>query len=149
MNDAEANDMADKLAIRMVGIVSDMIASDKRLASSIAAILDEKIGKRLAEIEMTMGLIEDKDEDELPYLELKRAIFEKCKSSNGVSNSKIFDEEIRIKAISVAGADIGEADLRDIEHKALSEMVSDGDIQKISNGKYSYLYKSNCAGDIF
>ena len=47
MTEAEANDIADKIAIRMVGIVADMIAGDKRLAESIAAIIYEKIGDKL------------------------------------------------------------------------------------------------------
>lgn len=151
MKDIEANEIADKLGLRLVGIVAEIIATDKRLAESIAAILYEKIGDRLTDIEMTMGLIEGAagDESELQYLDLKRAIFEKCKSSNGVCNVDIFDEEIRIKAINVAGGNIGESDLRDIEYKALYEMVSNGDIQKISNGKYSFLYKSNNTVDIF
>jgi len=98
---------------------------------------------------MTMGIIGECHEDDLQYLDLKRAIFEKCKSDNGICNGKIFDQEIRIKAVNVAGKDTSEVHLREIEDKALSDMVADGDIEKISNGKYSFLYKSNNTGDIF
>ena len=77
MNEAEANDIADKIAIRMVGIVADMIAGDKRLAESIAAIIYEKIGDRLADIEMTMGLINEPSiiDDKSNNHELKSDIY--------------------------------------------------------------------------
>lgn len=149
MNDAEANDMADKLAIRMVGIVADMIASDKRLASSIAAILDEKIGKRLAEIEMTMGLIGSDCDDDSLYSDFKRAIFIKCKSSSGISIGEIFSEDIRVITTKIADKGSNEVQLREIEHTALEEMISAGDLEKISNGKYLYVYKSKDRTDIF
>lgn len=149
MKDIEANEIADKLGLRLVGIVAEIIATDKRLAESIAAILDEKIGKRLAEIEMTMGLINESPPID-NYHELKRDIYEFCKKPGGKTCQQIFSSKISYKLPVLDDSNYGAISRnREKLESLLCEMVNEGIIKKWQSSASNYKYESVISKDIF
>lgn len=152
MTEAEANDIADKIAIRMVGIVADMIAGDKRLAESIAAIIYEKIGDRLADIEMTMGLINEPSiiDDKYNDHELKSDIYNFCKKPGGKTCQQIFSSKISYKLPVFDNSNDGRrSEERETLERILCEMLSDGIIKKRQSSANTYKYESVISKDIF
>ena len=152
MKDIEANEIADKLGLRLVGIVAEIIATDKRLAESIAAIIYEKIGDRLADIEMTMGLINEPSiiDDKSNDHELKSDIYNFCKKQGGKTCQQIFSSKISYKLPVFDNSNDGRrGEERETLERILCEMLSDGIIKKRQSSANTYKYESVISKDIF